>query len=130
MSEEQQPQTTPEKDASSDAIRPRETATSSGATGKWVGVAPRVSKEVFEGIEAVLKTGRTSRYKRSRVALIALELGHPAAAEWIMEDKSRYAAALFNGFTVPDDEGEIGADDAAGGEAAGGSAKSNRPSSS
>lgn len=73
--------------------------------------APRVSPRIYAGLEAVVAAGRCSLYQRSKVALIAVELGYPETAEWVMADKSRYAAGLFHGFTV---EGEEEATDAEG----------------
>ena len=61
----------------------------------------KIPAAVFQGIEAVRKSGRTNMLARDTVAAIALELGYVDAAFW-MEDKANhktYAEGIFKGFT-------------------------------
>lgn len=59
-----------------------------------------VSLEVFEGLEAVRRSGRTNMLDRPRVAQLALELGHVDACDWVREHPKDYARAIFDGFVV------------------------------
>jgi hypothetical protein len=56
-----------------------------------------VPREVFEGLEAVRLSGLTNMLDRPRVAEIAENMGFMAAAQWVREDRERYARAVFNG---------------------------------
>jgi hypothetical protein len=56
-----------------------------------------VSREVFEGLEAVRLSGLTNMLDRPRVAEIAEEMGFLEAALWVREDRERYARAVFQG---------------------------------
>jgi hypothetical protein len=60
----------------------------------------RVSREVFEGLEAVRRSGITNMLDRPRVAEIAEEMGFLATAQWVREDRERYARAVFRGIEV------------------------------
>jgi hypothetical protein len=53
--------------------------------------------ELFKGLEAVRRGGRTNMLDRPRVAEIAEEMGFMAAAQWVGEDRERYAKAVFQG---------------------------------
>jgi hypothetical protein len=62
-----------------------------------------VSREVFEGIEAVRRSGATNMLDRPRVAEIAEELGFEASARWVRENRDLYARAVFQGFEVSEE---------------------------
>ena len=59
-----------------------------------------VPHRVFEGIEAVRRSGLTNMLDRLRVAEIAEEMGFSEAAEWIRNNRELYARAIFHGFEV------------------------------
>jgi hypothetical protein len=59
-----------------------------------------VSREVFEGIEAVRLSGLTNMLDRPRVAEIADEMGYAESARWVRENRDLYARAIFQGFEV------------------------------
>ena len=59
-----------------------------------------VSREVFEGIEAVRRSGLTNMLDRPRVAELAEQLGFEESARWIREHRDLYARAIFHGFEV------------------------------
>lgn len=61
-----------------------------------------VSREVFEGIEAVRQSGATNMLDRPRVAELAQEMGFYATAAWVLENRELYARAIFHGFKVKD----------------------------
>jgi len=60
----------------------------------------RVSREVFEGIEAVRDSGLTNMLDRPVVAEIAEEMGFEESARWVREHRDLYARAIFHGFEV------------------------------
>jgi hypothetical protein len=64
-----------------------------------------VSREVFDGIEAVRRSGLTNMLDRLRVAELAEEMGFEASARWVREDRDLYARAVFNGFEVIEEPG-------------------------
>jgi hypothetical protein len=64
-----------------------------------------VSRAVYDGLEAVRRSGLTNMFDRPRVAELADELGFPEAAAWVREDRGRYAAAVFRGIR-PEDEAD------------------------
>ena len=59
-----------------------------------------VEREVFEGIEAVRRSGQTNMLDRPRVADLANEMGFEQAARWVRENHDVFAQALFSGFEV------------------------------
>lgn len=59
-----------------------------------------VSMEVFEGIEAVRRSGLTNMLDIPRVIEIAEEMGFAESAAWIRENCAEYARAVFRGFEV------------------------------
>jgi hypothetical protein len=59
-----------------------------------------VSREVFEGIEAVRLSGLTNMLDRPRVAEIADAMGYAETARWVRENRDLYARAIFHGFEV------------------------------
>jgi Domain of unknown function (DUF5049) len=68
-------------------------------TGPKVGPVP-VPKDVFEGIEAVRRSGLTNMCDRPRVAEIAEEMGYETSARWVREHRDLYGRAIFHGFKV------------------------------
>jgi hypothetical protein len=60
----------------------------------------RVAAEVFEGIEAVRRSGLTNMLDRPAVAHIAEEMGFEESARWVREHRALYARAIFQGFEV------------------------------
>jgi len=65
----------------------------------------RVPVDVFEGIEAVRRSGHTNMLDGARVAELAEEMGHHRAAAWIRAHPGLHSQAVFEGF-VPRAEGE------------------------
>ena len=63
-----------------------------------------VTREVFEGIEAVRRSGLTNMLDRPRVAEIAEAMGFTASAAWVREHRDLYARAIFQGFEVQESE--------------------------
>jgi hypothetical protein len=59
-----------------------------------------VSREVFEGIEAVRLSGLTNMLDRRRVIEIAEAWALNEAAQWIREHPDLYARAIFQGLIV------------------------------
>ena len=59
-----------------------------------------VSAEVFEGIEAVRRSGLTNMLDRQAVAYLAEGMGLEVSARWVRENRRLYARAIFNGFVV------------------------------
>ncbi len=57
-----------------------------------------VPREVYEGIVAVRDSGATNMFARDQVALIAEEMDHAEAADWIRANKKLYAEGVFRGF--------------------------------
>ena len=64
-----------------------------------------VSREVFEGIEAVRLSGLTNMLDRPRVANLAEEMGFEASARWVRENRGLYARGVFHGFEVIEEPG-------------------------
>jgi hypothetical protein len=62
-----------------------------------------VPRAVYDGLEAVRRSGLTNMLDRPRVAELADELGFPGAAEWVREDRERYATAVFRGIQAEDE---------------------------
>jgi hypothetical protein len=65
-----------------------------------------VTRDVFEGIEAVRRSGLTNMLDRPRVAEIAEEMGFEQSAQWVRKNRGLYARAIFNGFHVIEKEEE------------------------
>jgi len=59
-----------------------------------------VEREVFEGIEAVRKSGLTNMLDRTQVAELAEGFGFEKAACWVRDNGDLYARAIFRGFEV------------------------------
>jgi hypothetical protein len=64
-----------------------------------------VTREVFEGIEAVRQSGLTNMLDRPVVAEIAGEMGFEASARWVREHRELCARAIFHGFEVTKEKG-------------------------
>lgn len=65
-----------------------------------------VSHAVYEGIEAVRRSGMTNMFDRPAVAYIANEMGFDEAADWLRAHRDEYARAVFHGFEV-NDHGDV-----------------------
>ena len=59
-----------------------------------------VPREVFEGIEAVRKSGLTNMLDRPVVADLAEAMGFHWSAEWVRGNRALYARAIFHGFEI------------------------------
>ena len=64
----------------------------------------RIPKRVYEGLEAVRKSGLTNMFDRPRVAELAEEFGFQEAADWVRSHKSEYAKGIFQGFEPVDEK--------------------------
>jgi hypothetical protein len=63
----------------------------------------RVSREVFDGIEAVRQSGATNMLDRPKVAELAEAMGFEASARWVRENRDLYAQAVFEGFEIEEE---------------------------
>ena len=61
---------------------------------------PVVSRVVWQGLDAVRRSGRTNMLDRPVVAKLARAFGYGATAQWIEENPRAYAEGVFRGFTV------------------------------
>jgi hypothetical protein len=61
-----------------------------------------VPRAVFDGLEAVRRSGATNMLDRPKVAELAEEFGYAEAAAWVREDRGRYAVVVFNGIRAED----------------------------
>lgn len=59
-----------------------------------------VPREVFEGLEAVRRSGLTNMLDRPVVAELAQEMGFHWTAEWVRGNRDLYARAIFHGFEI------------------------------
>ena len=59
-----------------------------------------VTREVFEGLEEVRKSGETNMLDRVSVAEVADWLDCPVAARWVRKNPSDYVNGVFRGFEV------------------------------
>ena len=59
-----------------------------------------VPREVFEGIEAVRRSGATNMLDRPVVADLAEAMGFHWSAEWVRENRDLYGRAIFHGFEI------------------------------
>ena len=57
-----------------------------------------VPQDVFQGIDAVRKSGVTNMLDRSEVANWAAKMGYAEATEWIMKSSEAYSRGVFSGF--------------------------------
>ena len=60
----------------------------------------RLSQEVWDGIEAVRRSGLTNMLDRPMVAYLAQEFGYAEAGRWVEEHRNEYSAGIFRGFEV------------------------------
>ena len=67
--------------------------------------AVRVTREVYEGIEAVRRSGLTNMLDRPVVARLAGEMGYEDASRWVRLHRDLYSRAVFHGLKV-EEEGE------------------------
>ena len=56
-----------------------------------------VPRAVYYGLEAVRRSGLTNMLDQPRVAELADEMGFHETADWVREDRGRYARAVFQG---------------------------------
>ena len=59
---------------------------------------------VFEGLEAVRRSGLTNMFDRPRVIEIAELWGYDETAAWLREHRKQYCEGIFAGF-VADEKG-------------------------
>jgi hypothetical protein len=57
-----------------------------------------IPAKVMEGLEAVRLSGKTNMLDVPVVAYLALEMGYPQTAIWVVENKKFYAQGIFRGF--------------------------------
>jgi hypothetical protein len=55
---------------------------------------------VFEGLEAVQETGQTNMLDYQAVQDLAIRIGYPEAARWVVEHGHEYSEGLFRGFVA------------------------------
>jgi len=58
----------------------------------------RVPRRVFDGLEAVRRSGLTNMFDRPVVARLANEFGFEEAARWVEDHRDEYAQGIFHGF--------------------------------
>lgn len=64
-----------------------------------------ISAAIFEGLEAVRRSGLTNMFDRPRVIEIAELWGYDETAAWLRVNRNLYAQGIFQGFKVCE-EGE------------------------
>ena len=62
-----------------------------------------VSREVFEGIEAVRQSCATNMLDGPRVAELVEAMGFEASARWVRENCDLYAQAVFHSFEISEE---------------------------
>ena len=68
---------------------------------KFEGATPvEVSREVFDGIEAIRASGATNMLARNVVLKLAGELGFEESADWMRKNPMLYARAIFHGLRI------------------------------
>ncbi len=65
-----------------------------------------VPSNVFEGIEAIRRSGKTNMPDVQVVNKLARRMGHRDVAEWIDQHPALYAAGVIHGFQ-PDEGGGL-----------------------
>lgn len=63
----------------------------------------RISDKVYEGLEAVRQSGQTNMLDRPNVARIASEFGFYETADWVENNRRKYAEGIFKGFEIDND---------------------------
>jgi len=58
---------------------------------------------VYEGLEAVRQSGLSNMLDRPRVIELAEIMGYDETAEWVRENKRRYAELIFCGMVVEEE---------------------------
>ena len=66
---------------------------------KDMGPVP-VTREIFDGIEAVRRSGLTNMLDRPVVARLAGEMGYGEAARWVRLHRDLYSRLIFHGMKV------------------------------
>jgi len=64
---------------------------------------PVVSRKVWQGLDAVRRSGQTNMLDRPVVAQLARAFGYPSAARWIEDHPKEYAEGVFGGFDIQED---------------------------
>lgn len=59
---------------------------------------------VWQGLEAVRRSGLTNMLDRPVVAQIAEEFGFPETTYWIRSNPKKYAEGIFKGYEIEHDE--------------------------
>lgn len=59
-----------------------------------------VAAAVWQGIEAVRRSGLTNMLDRPEVARLAATLGYADAGDWVTAHRDEYAAGIFRGFVI------------------------------
>ena len=62
-----------------------------------------VPRAVYDRLEAVRSSGLTKMLDQPKVAELAEEIGFHETAEWVREDRGRYARAVFAGIRPVDE---------------------------
>ncbi|MHB0998538.1 MAG: DUF5049 domain-containing protein [Armatimonadota bacterium] len=60
----------------------------------------RIPKDVFDGLEAVRRSGKTNMLDVPVVIELAMEMHHVDTAIWVHENIKLYLSGLFNGFEL------------------------------
>jgi len=63
-----------------------------------------VPKAVYDGLEAIRRSGLTNMLDRPRVIEIAELWGDDATAAWVRTHRAEYAKLIFAGVTIDDEE--------------------------
>ena len=69
-----------------------------------------IPADVFEGLEAVRRSGLTNMLDRPSVIEIADLWGYGETAEWLRNNRGRYAEGIFAGFVAEEEGGTQCAD--------------------
>ena len=62
--------------------------------------AIRVPAKILDGIEAVRRSGLVNMLDRNGVAEVAMALGLPTVAAWVVAEPGQYARGVFRGFVA------------------------------
>lgn len=60
----------------------------------------KISQEVYDGIEAVRKSGLTNMFDSKAVIELCQMLGNDVAAKWVEENKDAYSRLVFEGSEI------------------------------
>ncbi|MHB9106898.1 MAG: DUF5049 domain-containing protein [Armatimonadota bacterium] len=64
-----------------------------------------VPKAVYDGLEAIRRSGLSNMLDRPRVIEIAELWGDDATAAWVRTHRAEYAQLIFRGVTIENEEG-------------------------